>query len=445
MARELVLLIEDEPSLRLATGRYLTHHDYELSEAATIAAAEMAFRARRPDIVLSDYQLPDGNGLEMLKKVRAVDKDVPFILLTGHGSIDLAVKAIKEGADQFLTKPADLPALVEIMERLLETRRQREAQLTLQEKDARGNPDPFVGTSDAVKLLHEQAERLAQSDGPLLILGETGSGKGVLTRWIHANGPRAKERFVDLNCAGLSRELLENELFGHERGAFTGAQNSKQGLLEVANKGSLFLDEIGDVDIQVQPRLLKVLEESRFRRLGDTKDRTVDVRLIAATHHDLEKAVAEKHFRSDLFYRISVLPVRIPPLRERPEDVPALARQLLKPGVQLSKAAEKALAGYRWPGNVRELRNVLERAMVLSRKAVLEPSDLQLSASAAPPPADEEGGPLTLDEVERRHIERILRREKGKVAKAAEVLNISRSSLYQKLQRYHIDADPPEG
>ena len=436
MSRERILLVEDEALQRLALGRYLALHEFELSEAATCAAGEMSFRSKRPDLVLTDYELPDGNSLDLLRRLRRIDPSVPVVFLTGHGSIELAVRAIKEGAEQFLTKPVDLPALLAVVERLLEGRRARRQKLLLQDREARDAPDPFVGKSSVLAALREQATRVAEADGPVLILGETGSGKGVLTAWLHRNGPRADEPLVDLNCAGLSRELLESELFGHERGAFTGAAMAKAGLLEVANRGTVFLDEIGDVDIQVQPRLLKVLEEQRFRRLGDVKDRKVDIRLVAATHHDLERAVQEKRFRSDLYYRISVLPLRLPALRERVEDIPMLARRLLRPGVELSESADRALCGYPWPGNVRELRNVLERAQVLSRKNVLGASDLLLAEPSAQGP-EGVGEPLTLEQLERQHIERVLAREK-KVARAAVVLGIAKSSLYQKLQRYQI-------
>ena len=434
MIRETILLVEDEPAQRLALGRYLALHDYDLVEAATFAAAENAFRSQRPDLVLTDYQLPDGNSLDLLTRLRAIDASVPVVFLTGQASIDLAVRAIKQGAEQFLTKPVDLNALLAVVARLLEARRSRKQRVLLQDREALAAPDPFVGTSAVIRALREQAVRVAEADGPVLILGETGAGKGVLTAWLHRSGPRAHEALVDLNCAGLSRELLESELFGHERGAFTGAQTAKAGLLEVANRGTVFLDEVGDVDITVQPRLLKVLEEKKFRRLGDVKDRKVDIRLVAATHHDLEEAVREKRFRSDLYYRISVLPLRLPALRERGEDIPLLARRLLAPGVELTGAADRALCAYPWPGNVRELRNVLERAQVLSRKKVLDAADLNLGV---PQPAEVDEA-LTLEEVERRHIERVLRREK-KVARAAIVLGIARSSLYQKLQRYQIE------
>jgi transcriptional regulator with GAF, ATPase, and Fis domain len=305
--------------------------------------------------------------------------------------------------------------------------------------------DPFDLPSAAMRALAEDASRVALSDSPVLILGETGVGKGVLARWLHDHGARADEAFVDLNCASLSRELLETELFGHEKGAFTGAVAAKEGLLEVAHRGTLFLDEIGDVDQAVQPKLLKVLEEKRFRRLGDVRDREVDVRLVAATHQDLSEAVREKRFRSDLYFRISALPLVIPPLRERPEDVAALAPSLLarigadlgRHDLALSPEAVEALQEYGWPGNTRELRNVLERAAILSREQVLVPRDLRFSSAleGASPAADSR---LTLEEVERRHIERVLGEEGGHVERTARRLGVPRSSLYERIKRLAI-------
>ena len=346
-------------------------------------------RGQSVDAAIVDFTLPDGDGLEVLRTLKAQDASLPVVLLTAHGTIDLAVKAIKEGAEQFLTKPVELPALLVVLERALDTSRMRSVSLARKTTQARNAVDPFFGESPIVKKLAAEAARVARSPLPLLIQGETGSGKGVLARWIHQNGPRADEPFVDLNCAGLSRELLETELFGHEKGAFTGAVAAKQGLLEIAHRGTLFLDEIGDVDLAVQAKLLKVVEDLRFRRLGDVRDRQVDVRLVAATHQDLTGLVQEKKFREDLYYRISALPLVMPPLRERGQDVVRLARRLVetigaelgRPGVRLSAAAEAALAARAWPGNVRELRNVLERALLLSDEATLDP--VQLGASPA--------------------------------------------------------------
>jgi transcriptional regulator with PAS, ATPase and Fis domain len=280
----------------------------------------------------------------------------------------------------------------------------------------------------------------------VLILGETGSGKGVLARWLHAASPRAAEPFVDLNCAGLARDFLETELFGHERGAFTGAVALKRGLLEVAHGGTVFLDEIGELHAEVQPKMLKVLEEKRFRRLGSVRDQTVDVRLLAATHRDLAAMADLGSFRNDLYFRINTLPLRVPPLRERSEDIPILARHLVERlgrdlGQEccLTTATMQELTRYPWPGNIRELRNVLERAILLADGKYLAPGDLRFEArrrSAAPA-----GGPaMTLADVERRQIEHVLSEESGRVESAAKRLGISRSTLYNKIQKFGLQA-----
>ena len=445
MPRSRVLILDDEAGVRFGLRDFLETKGFHVDEAANCAAAEAMFRARRPDVAILDYSLPDGNALELLPKLKALDDAVPLVILTGHGTIDLAVRAVKEGAEHFLTKPVELPALLVIVERLLEGRRLRSRQIAGGRREARRETDPFALPSAAMRTLGEEAERVGRSDSPVLILGETGVGKGVLARWLHAHGPRSREAFVDLNCASLSRELMETELFGHEKGAFTGAVAAKEGLLEVAHNGTLFLDEIGDVDAAVQPKLLKVLEEGRFRRLGDVRDREVDVRLIAATHQDLGVAVRDKRFRSDLYFRISALPLLIPPLRERPEDIPVLARSLLeriaaeigRPGLALDDDAVAALRAYGWPGNTRELRNVLERAAILGRAPVLSGRDLRFSAPVeAASDADDAG--RTLEEVERRHIERVLADEGGHVERAARRLGVPRSSLYERLKRLNI-------
>jgi DNA-binding NtrC family response regulator len=443
MPRPRVLIVDDEPGVRFALRDGLEAKGFDVDEAATCQAAEAMFKSRRPDAGILDYSLPDGTALELLPRLRALDAAVPLVVLTAHGSIDLAVRAVKEGAEHFLTKPVELPALVVILNRLLDARRTRKRQIAGGRRDARARVDPFALPSAAMKALAEDAERVARSDSPVLIVGETGVGKGVLARWLHDHGPRADEAFVDLNCASLSKELLESELFGHEKGAFTGAVAAKEGLLEVAHRGTLFLDEIGDVDAAVQPKLLKVLEEGRFRRLGDVRDREVDVRLVAATHQDMAGAVREKRFRSDLYFRISALPLVIPPLRGRPEDIPVLAESLLsgiaaemgRPDLALSPPAVEALRAYAWPGNTREMRNVLERAAILSRTPVLSADDLRFTGSpeAAVPSAGDTD--LTLEEVERRHVERVLAEEGGHVERAARRLAVPRSSLYERIKR----------
>ncbi|MFP2928846.1 sigma-54-dependent transcriptional regulator [Pyxidicoccus sp. 3LG] len=444
MTRTRILLVDDEPGIRLGMRGFLTAHGFDVDEATTIAEAQEAFRTTRPDVAVVDYRLTDGTALELLPRLKDIDASVPLVVLTGHGSIELAVQAVKEGAEQFLTKPVELSVLKVVLERLVAQRRERQRQRAERSGSARGTVNPFLGTSVAIRILQDQAERVVRSDSPVLITGETGSGKSVLARWLHEGGPRADAPFVDMNCAALSRELLDSELFGHEKGAFTGAVAAKQGLLEVADQGTLFLDEIGDMDVAVQPKLLKVLEEQRFRRLGDVRDRRVDVRLIAATHQELGAAAREKRFRSDLYFRISTLILHVPALRERPEDIPVLARHFLeelgkargRAGVALQPDAEAALARYPWPGNIRELRNVLERAVLLSGGGPLSRGDLRFEASSEEASSDED---LTLEELERRHIERVLRRENGHVERTAARLGIPRSSLYERLKRLGIN------
>ncbi|MBN2370754.1 MAG: sigma-54-dependent Fis family transcriptional regulator [Vicinamibacteria bacterium] len=446
MPEHTLLVVEDEAIEREAIRRFFKAKGYQVLESGNASRAEELFRAAYPEIVILDYALPDRDGIEVLRRLHEADPTVPVIILTGHGSIDLAVRAVKDGAAQFLTKPVELPALQVIVERLIENRRNHQLTLAGRARRSRETLDPFLGESAAIRALAERARRVAASSVPVLIQGETGAGKGLLASWIHENGPRATETFVDLNCAGLARELLETELFGHEKGAFTGAVAAKVGLFEIANRGTLFLDEIGDVTPEIQAKLLKVVEEQRFRRLGDVRDRQVSVRLIAATHHDLARRAQEGTFRSDLLYRINVIPLHLPPLRERGRDVITLANLLLarcraeigRFDVRLSPSAERALETHHWPGNIRELRNVIERAVLLGRGAVLEADDLEIDArhKVMGPRPDE----MSLKEVERRHIIDVLASQKGEVAAASSILGLSRSALYQKIRRHKIPA-----
>ncbi len=447
MPRNRVLLVEDDRGIRFGIRNFLVGRDYDVEEAETIKQGEEQFRQNRPDIAILDYSLPDGNALEVLPRLKASDPSIPVIILTGHGSIDLAVRAMKEGADQFLTKPVQMQALLVIIERLLDNQRIRQREQARTTTQARTGPvDPFIGVSDSISALREQVTRIVTTDRPILILGETGTGKSVLASWIHKNGPRAEEAFVDLNCAGLSREFVETELFGHEKGAFTGAVAAKTGLLEVAHRGVLFLDEIGDVDVQVQPKLLKVLEEKKFRRMGDVRDRVSDVQLIAATHQDLHESIREKKFRSDLYFRISTIPLTIPPLRQRSADIPLLAEFLLNrfrtemgaPGVEIATPAMRALQEYSWPGNVRELKNVIERAILLSDRHTITPRDLRFEAEGDTVPSGVVPTDMTLEEMERWYVEQILREENGHVDSAAKRLDIPRSSLYSKLKKWRV-------
>ena len=453
MSNQRVLIVDDEERIRFAVRDFLELQDYDVVEADGAAAAEKMVREARPDAAVLDYGLPDGNALDLLPRIKAIDPELPVVILTGQGTIELAVRAIKEGADHFLLKPVELPALLILLQRLLERGRTHRRELANQASRDRRRPiDPFQGGGPTMQRLGEQAAKMADTDSPVLILGETGVGKGVVARWLHAHSPRATEAIVDLNCAGLARELLESELFGYAKGAFTGAAANKLGLLEVAHRGTVFLDEIGDVDPLVQPKLLTVLEDKRFRRLGDVQDRSVDLRLIAATSHDLNRLAHEQKFRSDLYFRISTLVLRVPPLRERPDDIPALAAEMVawlsrdrgrKP-VTLSADAMRALQAYAWPGNVRELRNVLERAVLLSGTDTLQPADLHFDSAPAAAGMGAHAhsaydGSLSLLEVERRHIEAVLREVNGRVADAATRLGVPRSTLYQKIKNLGIE------
>jgi DNA-binding NtrC family response regulator len=442
-----ILVVDDEEDVRIPLRRYLSGKGFEIIEAEGTVSALESTRKLSVDAAIVDFSLRDGDGLDVLRALKAQDPSLPVILLTAHGTIDLAVKAVKEGAEQFLTKPVELPALQVVIERALENRRMRRLSAVRKSSQDREAVDPFFGESPAIRKLAAQAARVVASSIPVLIQGETGTGKGVLARWLHRQGPRADDPFVDLNCAGLARDLLESELFGYEKGAFTGAVAAKPGLLEMAHKGTAFLDEIGDVELPVQAKLLKVVEDLRFRRLGDVRDRQVDVRLVAATHRDLARLVQEQKFREDLYYRISAIPLVVPPLRERPGDVVLLARRLVgrisaemgRPGVRLAGETEKALAAHAWPGNIRQLRNVLERAVLLSDHPVLRAEDVgdALAAGQTAAPAGATAG-LSLAEAERRHIAAILHASQGMVPKAAEVLGLSRSALYEKIKKHGL-------
>jgi DNA-binding NtrC family response regulator len=334
----------------------------------------------------------------------------------------------------------------------LESQQNQRKQLARKIVRPRYEKNPFQGTSAAIQKLAQEANKIVHTDRPILIQGETGTGKGVLAQWIHKHGPRIDEAFVDVNCAGLSKDLLESELFGYEKGAFTSASGTKPGLVEAAHKGILFLDELGEMDLMVQPKLLKVLEDNRFRRLGDIRERVADIQIIAATNRNLMQSVKEMRFREDLYFRISTFHLQIPPLRQRVEDIPIIANNLLqnlakdlaREQQELSPAAEVALKTYSWPGNIRELRNVLERVALTCDSRVIEAQDLVLPHRGGTAPHSSMSTvdtSLTLAEMERQHITRVLQEESGKVAQAATRLGIPRSTLYQKIKVYGITTE----
>jgi len=447
-----VLLVEDEPVLRALLRDDLKALGFAVEEAATVERAKEVFRRVLPDVAVLDYLLPDGNAMDLLAAFQAVDPGAPLVLLTGHGSIDLAVRAMKAGAFYLLTKPVELPELESVLRRALAGRPARSPAAAGAAADAareeRRSFDVLLGQSRPIVELGRELAVAVRSEGPILIEGETGTGKGVLASWLHRHGPRRQKSFIDLNCAGLSPEFLESELFGHARGAFTGAVTEKKGLLELADQGTLFLDEMGDLSPEVQPKLLKALEEKRFRRMGEVVNRQVDMLLIAATHHDLRGESRAGSFRSDLYFRISTFPLRLPSLRERREDLPLIATQMThllcqelgRPEVGLTSCALAAITGYSWPGNLRELRNVLERALLRAPGPELQREDLRFEAGDEP-----EGLGSTLEEQEHRQIAKVLGEERGRVAIAARRLGISRSALYQKLRAGRIDLAEYQG
>jgi len=443
-----ILVVDDEPQFLQTVRTFLESSGYETIAGESCRQAEALYASSKPDVAVMDYSLPDGNILDILPRLHTLDNSIPIIIMTGHASIELAVQAVKLGAEHFLTKPVDLPALATMLQRSLENQRNRRKQALDQARRNRENVDPFLGTSAAIRQLADVAARVASADSPILIQGETGTGKSVLARWIHEHSGRSKEPLVDLNCGGLTRDFLETELFGHEKGAFTGAVQAKTGLLEIAHKGTLFLDEIGDVDVQVQPKILKVLEEKQFRRLGDVRDRRVDIRLVAATHQNLNQLMKDNRFRNDLFFRISTIPLLVPALRERSQDIPLLANRLLVRlapelgcgELEIAPEAMRRLEAYTWPGNIREMRNVLERAVLLSGKRLIGEQDLHFDQNEWPVVSPTDNLGRTLEQVERDYISQVLKAEGGRVEAAAKRLDIPRSTLYAKLKQYKLDA-----
>jgi DNA-binding NtrC family response regulator len=366
--------VDDDLSIRFGLSEVLREHGYLVEEAATAAAAREAVRSSRPDAILVDHQLPDGNALDLIPVFLDVDAQLPVLVMTGHASIELAVSAVKAGAEHFLTKPVDLEALLILLEREISHSERRRRQAASERRDPMRAPQPFLGVSNVVRALERSARKLAESDSPVLILGEPGTGKKVLARWLHENGPRAGGAFVDIHCAGLIGEALEGELFGKA--------SSGTGLLDLANRGTLFVDEIADLDPRIQPQLLEVLETKRYRRVQEDRDLSVDVRLIAATHHNLAAMVREGRFHGELYFRIQTVPLHVPALRERPQDIPLLARAMVEElakdlgrgALELSASALQALQSYIWPGNLRELRNILEGALLRTRGSQIDGS-----------------------------------------------------------------------
>ncbi|HXG94670.1 MAG TPA: sigma-54 dependent transcriptional regulator [Blastocatellia bacterium] len=446
--KDKVLIVDDQPSVRFGLRSLLEEQGYRALEAETGQQALAVITENAPQLILLDLRLPDIDGLELLPRIKAIDDDVPVIILTAHGTIETAIRALKEGAENFLTKPFDGDSLLILIGKTLEQSRARRERLLIGLAEERVAAEYFLGQSNAIIRVHHTIERLAPSDTTVLLQGETGTGKGMVAHLIHRLSDRHEKPFVTINCAGLSRELLESELFGHEKGAFTGAQASKPGLFELAHEGTFFFDEITEMEPSIQAKLLNVLEQKRFRRVGGVQEKEVDVRIIVATNKNLQGEVKRGRFREDLYYRLSVMPVTLPPLRERREDILPLAahfiahfNQKLNRRVQgLTPKAEALLAGYNWPGNARELRNVIERAVILCVGDRVHASDLPLSGQEALAEASEDGDEfLSLEELERLHIAQVFAATGKNLSRTAEILGITRTTLYNKIRKYNLD------
>jgi DNA-binding NtrC family response regulator len=440
----------------------LERQDHVVLEARDQPEAVRMLQTMQPAVVLSDLRLPEGDGFGVLRAAKEIDADIPVIVMTAYGSIEDAVTAMKEGAMDFLAKPVDPDHLLLLVNRALEQRRIVTENLLLKEELAvrRGAPQ-LVGEDPSLRKVFASLQRAASTDATVLLEGESGTGKELFARSLHALSPRAEAPFVAINCAAIPENLLETELFGYEKGAFTGAAGRKPGKFELAHRGTLFLDEIGDLPMSLQAKILRALEEKKFERVGGTALLSVDVRLVAATNKGLRAAVAARRFREDLYFRLSVFPITIPPLRDRPGDIPVLARyfvdrfcrDLKKRPFVLSPPALEQLQSYPWPGNVRELQNCIERAVILSDGDTILPRHLNLSFAA---PLTDENEPSvwaqfdlsgTLADVTRRasaevekvKIEEVLGEAQGNKGRAAELLQISYKSLLAKLKEHRIE------
>ncbi len=442
-----VLVVDDEAAMREMVVSLLEDEGLRAQGAASVDQAFDALREREVDAVLSDIRMPGQSGLDLLGRLREVRPETPVILMTAFGSIDSAVEAMRAGAFDYVTKPFKRDELLVTLERAFERRaleqENRRLRAAVDRTSAFGD---LIGASPAMREIFALIRKIADSRSSVLITGESGTGKEIVARTIHFSGARASRTFVPINCTAIPEGLLESELFGHVRGAFTGAHASKRGLFEQANGGTLFLDEIGDMGVGLQGKLLRVLQDREIRAVGGTHSVKVDVRIIAATHRDLQEEIAAGHFRRDLFYRLNVIPIHIPPLRERPEDVPPLAEAFLCKHAgqgtprRVTPAALERLTQCRWEGNARELENVIERALALSDSPRLGPDDLPLPDEGVE--AEPEGllrgaveQRLTLGELEDLYIEQVLRETSGNKVQAARILGINRRTLYRRGER----------
>jgi two-component system nitrogen regulation response regulator NtrX len=455
--RELILVVDDEAGVRSSLTGILEDEGYAVDAVESGEACLQALEGRRYDLLLLDVWLPGMDGLETLARVRGVDADVPVVVISGHGNIETAVKAVRMGAQDFVEKPLALEKTLLVVKNALRQRRLEAENRALKEQVE--HRWVMVGESAAIQALRADIAQAAPSNGRVLILGENGTGKELAARSIHHQSLRAAGPFVEVNCAAIPEELIESELFGHTRGAFTGALTAKKGKFEVADGGTLFLDEVGDMTLKTQAKVLRVLQEQKVEPVGGTATITVDVRVIAATNKTLEEEIRKGTFREDLFFRLNVIPLRVPPLRERREDIPLLARHFIrelsaeygKRPKELGPDALEALVGHSWPGNVRELRNIIERLVIMTPGDRIEQKHLpagMLAAGSPPETAPAFGAPAApaeypslaaaREDFEKRYIWKKYQDCGGNMSRTSEALQVERSNLYRKMKGYGL-------
>lgn len=448
-----ILFVDDEASFRQVMAFRLKEFGYQVSTAEHGARGLDLFLSEHPDLVLADFSMPELNGLELMQKIKAISPDTPVILITAFGDVATAVNAMKAGASDFLTKPVEMDQLRLTLDRVSKVTEledeNRKLRALVEERLQFG---AIIGTSKRMQDLFRILERVSQTEVAVLILGESGTGKELVAKAIHQHSARKKASFVTIDCGTIPENLMESTLFGHKRGSFTGAMTDQRGLFEEANSGTVFLDEVGEVPLLLQPKLLRILQEGEFTKLGETQPRRVDVRVIAATNRDLSKMVAEGKFREDLFFRLNVIPVKLPPLRERKEDIPLLANRFLieagnrygRAGLRFSPEVFRIFQQYAWPGNVRELKNTVERLGILAASDIIQPQDLpeeilQVTAGSGELPFSLPDSGLDLEALEKEILRQALAKHNGNRTHTARYLNMTRDTLLYRIQKFGLD------